>query len=77
MNIERHILKCLVDCGGFLLPESTLHAELNIQLPQPLTLSDLKAHLAALEARHQVTGITTDDGIRWKIAPEGKARLAQ
>ena len=82
MNLQRAILTALDRvCGAtthFALPEATLQADVNMQLAQPVTLSELRHDLASLEGKSQVVSVRDEDkGLMWKITTNGRARLAE
>lgn len=76
-NPELIILKELNTTPDSLVPEGALHTFVNLQLVEVLTLSELRAKLASLEAANQVVGVTVEQVRKWKIAALGRARLAE
>lgn len=76
MSLDLEILSILRNTD-FLLPQSTLVAELRLR-DRRESLAEIQAALGRLETFHEVIGITTrDTGSKWKIADAGRARLAE
>lgn len=76
MNPERAILENLNLVHPRMLSESVLRSDMQIQLGA-MSLTDLRKHLAALEAKGQVVIVTGEDVTRIKITAAGIARLAE
>lgn len=77
MNLELEILTILRNADGYLLPQSTLVAELRLR-DRRETLAEIHAAMASLESRDEITGVSNrDTGAKWKIADAGRARLAE
>jgi len=75
MKLEKFILKVLANAEDRRMcsPEAIL-----VMLPAGIvaSLGDVEAALRSLEEKRQAFGTATDDGMLWKITPNGKARLA-
>lgn len=76
MNPERAILEDLNLVHPRMLAESVLRSDMQIQLGA-MSLTDLRKHLAALEAKEQIVVINGEDATRIKITAAGQARLAE
>jgi hypothetical protein len=79
LTVCKLILQFLAECGSHMLPEPTLHIQLNILSSIPVTLAELQAELKHLEADGFILGIRGElpgSPIKWKITDPGKAVLA-
>lgn len=74
--LERVILQALADVHPNMMPERTLLGDVVVRSADIPTQTAIRGSLNALETKRQVVGIPTDDGTKWKITPEGQARLA-
>lgn len=79
MTLHQAILTSLERVAPHLLPESTLHADVNLTLPTPISLTEMRNTLAQMEARRWVISLrdelTTQH--KWSIAPQGLSILSQ
>lgn len=77
MNLQLTILSILRNADGFLMPMSTLVAELRLR-GRKETLAEIRAGLDDLESRDEVTAVSNrDQGTKCRIADAGRARLAE
>ena len=77
-SLERTILAVLNDVHPHMMPDRQLFGEVNLAHAVATTRADFDARLVALqhhEGGAQIVGIAGDDTTRWKITPEGRARL--
>lgn len=78
MNLPLSILRVLDRVSPRVMPETTLLAEVNLALPEPVTPSQLRRELVELDTKRQAVSVPDDDrGTVWMITSAGKARLAQ
>jgi hypothetical protein len=79
MTLEHTILITLDRLGALMMPEGTLHIELNLTLPQPVSLSEVRAALRTLESKQWIVSVRDDltQRLLLKITPAGRATLAQ
>ena len=77
MNLERLILCELLSIGGNMMLTRTLHNAINLASPALVSEENLVRALHSLKLKDQVFGAETDDGVKWKITSQGKARLAE
>ncbi|MCX7871983.1 MAG: hypothetical protein N2487_01710 [Verrucomicrobiae bacterium] len=76
MTLRKSILIALDNVYPLLLPEKSLHVDVNCLLEEPATLSELRTELAELEALRFVSGMRGLDGIlKWRLTDNGKAEL--
>lgn len=75
--LERLILAQLAAVAPHMRTEDSLYLEVNTASPVPITRTTLISALQALQQRAQITRVFNDDGARYRIAPEGQARLAE
>ena len=75
--LERLILAQLAAVFPHMVTEDSLYIEVNTASAVPVTRVSLISALQALQQRSQVTRVGGDDGARFRIAPEGQARLAE
>ena len=62
---------------GLLLPEDLLRAEAGrLVVPKPTT-SELDQQIEAADAGRQLIGISTDEGVKWKLSAAGRAWLTE
>lgn len=74
--LERIILDALRDVHPNMQRERTLFADVVMRSPGVPTNTAIRSSLSELELKRQVVGIPCEDGTKWKITPEGQARLA-
>ena len=79
-TIERAILQVLADAHPHMMPDRRLFGAVNIECANAVTRADFDRAIAALQTAEggaQIFGTNpTGDGAKWKITPEGLARLA-
>ena len=73
------ILKILDQCGSYLLSESTLFIQLNLELRPPAATTEFRSALDALAALRVVASIRPDlgGGLQWKITAPGRLMLME
>ncbi len=76
-TLERIILSTLKESAPHLVPEGTLFTEVNVASATPVSTGLLRQALVDLSKRNQITNVDTDDGTKYRIAPEGQARLVE
>jgi hypothetical protein len=76
-NCKYGLLKALEDVGDYLLPEKTLFAEVNIRCAIPVSWTDFRKLLEDYESKRRIVSQQTEDGPKWKITDNGRARLAE
>jgi predicted transcriptional regulator with HTH domain len=76
-ELERALLEVLMDVSPRLMPELAALGEVRLAVVPEPTLTDVVGCLVGLERRGQAVGVTTDDGRRWGITAQGRARLAE
>lgn len=74
-----HILRILDQCGGYMLSEQMLFAQLNIELRPPAATAEFSSSLAALAALRLAGSIRPElgGGLCWKITDKGRLALAE
>ena len=78
MTLQLAILTALARVHPRLLPETALRGDACAILGAPVTITDCRLALRALEDGEDVIGISNQDtGTRWKITAAGRARLAE
>jgi hypothetical protein len=76
MTLKKSILIALDNVYPLLLPEKSLHVDVNCMLEKPVTLTELRSALAELESKKLVAGICgSDDVVKWRLTDNGKAEL--
>lgn len=77
MTLQHAILTALHNVDGYALPEDALLVDVNALRPaHKVTLSELRAKLAALERARLVVGITPKDSeapAKWSLTDNGRA----
>lgn len=76
-NCKLALLQALADVGDYMLPERTLFADMNIRCANPVTLTEFRQMLQEAEAQRRVISVRSEDGLKWKITDNGRARLAE
>jgi hypothetical protein len=76
MNEERAILETLTPCHPRGLRERALLGEV-ANYGAKLSLTDLRRHVTALEAKSHVLVVATEDFTLIKITAEGLARISE
>ena len=78
LNIRRALLQALKNMPqGILMPTHMLFADARrLVLPAP-TAAELEEELQAADDVRLITGITTDEGTKWKLSDAGRAWLAE
>lgn len=77
-NVTIALLQALADVGNFLLPEKTLFADVGIRLSKPLSHTEFRQLLASQEEQRRIVCVDSkEDGRKWKITDNGRARLAE
>ena len=72
------ILSTLKDSVGFLTPESSLFAWVNLKLPEPITTIEFASALRELESLKRILCQPDEDRQnKWKITDNGLARLQE
>lgn len=62
---------------GLTTPEMQLWLSVNSQSTMPISRLELSTLLAEMEGRRQVASVITDDGTKWAITSNGRARLKE
>jgi hypothetical protein len=78
-EIEITILCVLDEASPNMVREKRLLADVNVESDNVVTKADFDRALRDLQTKEggaQIVGIGGEDGSKWKITPEGKARLA-
>jgi hypothetical protein len=77
-TIRRTVLLALRDTYPFLLPETSLFADMSNRLATPVTFTEFRQALSDLEAQRRVVSQRDEDqNLKWKITDNGLARLAE
>jgi hypothetical protein len=78
MNLQTAILIVLNNVHPLLLREEVAQVDVNCLLPTPVTLSEVRAGLRALELRWLVLAVRADEErVLWKITARGRAALTE
>ena len=77
INLDRTLLLALDSIPEeFLLPDTALRTDLgHVVVPTPTT-AEIDDAIRRADTSRRITGISTEDGIKWKIADAGRAWLA-
>lgn len=76
MTLRKSILVALNNVYPLLLPEQSLHIDVNCLLEKPATLTQLRDELARLESIRYVAGLRGSDGVlKWRLTDNGRAEL--
>lgn len=76
MTLKKSILIALDNVYPLLLPEKSLHVDVNCLLEKPTTISELRSALTELESKKLVVGLCGSDGVvKWRLTDNGKAEL--
>lgn len=76
MTLKKSILIALDNVYPLLLPEKSLHVDVNCLLEKPATYSELRNALAELESQRFIVGLRGSDGaVKWRLTENGKAEL--
>lgn len=76
MNLELILLQLLNEVGRRSMTEKFLFNSSNLEAPQPVTYSRLRAALITLESKGQIASIQSEDrGTVYSITTEGEARI--
>ena len=76
-NCKIALLQALADVGEYLQPERTLFAEVNIRCAGPVTHTEFRQMLSEAEQKRRIVSVQGEDGLKWKITDNGRARLAE
>lgn len=76
-NCNIALLQALADVGQYLLPERTLFADVNNRCATPVTHTQFRQMLAEEEGKRRVVSVQGEDGLKWKITDNGRARLME
>lgn len=77
-QMKRAILAALHDTHPFLLPETSLFADMNLRLSESVSKIEFASALRELNGQKRVLCIKDEDEQpKWKITDNGKARLAE
>lgn len=71
------LLQSLADVGEYLIPEKTLFADVNIRCAMPVTHTEFRQMLSDAEQKRRILSVQSEDGLKWKITDNGRARLAE
>jgi hypothetical protein len=78
MTLSTALLLTLNNVHPLMAREEVVHVDVNCLLPAPVTLTEVRAGLAALERRRLVITVRSeDDSVLWKITARGRASLAE
>lgn len=77
-RIDRALIEVLLNIGDFLLPESTLRAEVSLLIPhiKPAT-SEIDSALRHADTTRRIIGIPTETGTKYKLTDTGRAYAAE
>ncbi len=76
-NKQLAALKALDSLGPYTLPENALFSDVHAWLSGPISYTEFRKVLTDLEHKRLAVCIDGEDGQRWKITDNGKARLAE
>lgn len=78
LQVKRAILAALKDSNPFLMPETSLFADANLRMSEPVSRIEFKAALRELEGQKRVLcQPDEDDNAKWKITDNGLVRLTE
>jgi len=63
--------------GECLTPEPSLYSFVNLMADEPLSLTEFRGRLNALEEKRQAVSARHEGILKWKITANGRARLAE
>jgi hypothetical protein len=77
--VRGRLLRVLEQCAGYLLPETALHVQVNLELVPPGIRSELTLAIQFLEREGWIIGVRPEMGgpVRWRITELGKSHLAE
>ena len=73
-NEHLALLEALVDVDPLLLLERTLFADMNNRLKSTISFDAFKSLVRTMIEKRRVQMVSTEDGNKYKITDEGKAR---
>lgn len=74
---ERALLQSLSDSAPYLVPEYTLFTETCNRLTRTLTYDSFRDLLGKAKDKRRVESVSSEDGLKWGITPDGLFRLRQ
>lgn len=74
LQLRLAILRTLADCGAYLVPEPTLHLDINLLLVPPAADVEFLAALHWLESEKMIVSCRPELGgpLKWKITDLGR-----
>ncbi len=74
--VKRAVLRCLAQCGDYMLLDQHLFCELELKVPQ-LRRAEMDSALRDLESRSRVLSVKSERGEKWRITDAGRADLLE
>ncbi len=74
---ERALLQSLSDSAPYLVPEYTLFTETCNRLTRTLTYDAFRDLLGKAKDKRRADSLSSEDGLKWGITPDGLFRLRQ
>lgn len=71
--IDRLILKALVACGDYPLPESALRDQLGLRVVPPVRAQEVDDSLRYLEGRRRIIAHEGESSLIWRITDLGRS----
>jgi hypothetical protein len=76
--VQKAMLKALADIGGYLMPESSFFAQLNLSVVPPILFTEFHEQLQKLASKRWITSVRDDFGtIKHKLSDAGRAALLE
>lgn len=70
--IDRLILKALVACGDYPLPETALRDQLGLRVVPPARAQEIDDSLRYLESHRRIDGLEGETCMIWQITESGR-----
>ena len=74
---EFAILEALRSAEPYMVPDASIFGDANIRSSVPLSYTEFRRLLTDLEEQRRVVCVDGEDGRKWKITDDGKARLTE
>ena len=78
IKLSRAVLEVLENIPeGYLLPDELLRSDISRLAVPPPSTAELDDAIRFADTKRRITGVASDDGMKWQIAPAGRAYLAE
>lgn len=71
--IDRQLVRALIACGTYLLPEQALRDQLGLSVAPPPRTSEIDDAITHQETERRILAVDTEHGRKWKVTDLGRA----